>query len=514
MPSCALCSFGATSDKFLKEHMMMKHDEREFSCEICDSTIRGKQKMQMHKKSHVEVVCKNCKKVIPYNNRESHISKCVAENRFKCDKCDKAFNRKDNLKRHIEMKGCEITCNQCGKNLQSTARLDKHMASVHQDQINVVKTSDGHVGIFHSESNDLKCTLCEFVAVDRWKLTRHMRSHNPKPAKVVHKCPKCDSTFKDSSHLSRHLATPHRDFMKGNSRAQQYRRVKNMNIPKANNLEVCTESDIIAMIEKSDISTNQLLKLLAVLRKRFGRKAFEPNLAKKIREHLNSFDSDFETLPTTFKTKEGEDLESCLSKTRDANEFLNYIAELRCLEKPKVVLGLDGDVRHLMITAVVKEADDYDDPHTEKVDDQISGTSCKRVLILAKADGVPETRANVEIILNTMNLCELQDDFQVVCDLKMLNILLGIQSSSSLFGCPFCEACKIDDRGKPTNQKGEWFYSPEKTPLRTFSNIVEHANAYENEPKKRNGENDTAKTRKHKSVKFTPIKIKNMHDNS
>ena len=55
MPSCALCSFGATSDKFLKEHMMMKHDEREFSCEICDSTIRGKQKMQMHKKSHVEV---------------------------------------------------------------------------------------------------------------------------------------------------------------------------------------------------------------------------------------------------------------------------------------------------------------------------------------------------------------------------------------------------------------------------------------------------------------------------
>ena len=171
-----------------------------------------------------------------------------------------------------------------------------------------------------------------------------MRAHNPKPAKVVHKCPKCDSTFKDSSHLSRHLATPHRDFMKGNSRAQQYRRVKNMNIPKANNLEVCTESDIIAMIEKSDISTNQLLKLLAVLRKRFGRKAFEPNLAKKIREHLNSFDSDFETLPTTFKSKDGEDLESCLSKTRDAKEFLNYIAELRCLEKPKVVLGLDGDV--------------------------------------------------------------------------------------------------------------------------------------------------------------------------
>ena len=132
MPSCALCSFGATSDKFLKEHMLMEHDEREYSCEICDLTIRGKQKMQMRKIFHVEVLCKNCE--IPYNNRESHTSKCVAENRFKCDKCDKAFNRKDNLKRHIEMKGCEITCNQCGKNLQSTARLDKHVASVHHKQ--------------------------------------------------------------------------------------------------------------------------------------------------------------------------------------------------------------------------------------------------------------------------------------------------------------------------------------------------------------------------------------------
>ena len=118
----------------------------------------------------------------------------------------------------------------------------------------------------------------------------------------------------------------------------------------------------------------------------------------------------------------------------------------------------------------MKEADDYDDAHTEKVNDQIPGTSGKRVLILAKADGVPETRrAYVEIMLNAMNLCELQDYFQVLCDLKMLNICMGIQSCSSLFGCSFCESCKVDDQGKPTNQKGEWFYSPEKRHLRTFS---------------------------------------------
>ena len=62
--------------------------------------------------------------------------------------------------------------------------------------------------------------------------------------------------------------------------------------------------------------------------------------------------------------------------------------------------------------------------------------------------------------------------------------------------------------------KRENGFSALRKHLFELSTIVEHANAYENEPKKRNGENDTAKTRKHKSVKFTPIKIKNMHDNS
>ena len=49
--------------------------------------------------------------------------------------------------------------------------------------------------------------------------------------------------------------------------------------------ETCTEEDLITMLEKADVSQNQLLKLLSVLIRliiRFGRKAFEPNLAKKM----------------------------------------------------------------------------------------------------------------------------------------------------------------------------------------------------------------------------------------
>ena len=89
------------------------------------------------------------------------------------------------------------------------------------------------------------------------------------------------------------------------------------------------------MIEKTDVSTNQLLKLLSVLRKRFGRRAFEPNLKEKIRAHLNSMDNEFETHGTTFQTKDGKDLQSSLSKTKNVKEFLNDIVELEVLKSPK-----------------------------------------------------------------------------------------------------------------------------------------------------------------------------------
>ena len=245
--------------------------------------------------------------------------------------------------------------------------------------------------------------------------------------------------------------------------------------------ETCTEEDLITMLEKADVSQNQLLKLLSVLIRliiRFGRKAFEPNLAKKMWEDLNSLDDEFETTSTTFQCKDRKDLQSSLSTTNDVNQFLNGIAELRELQKPKVILEIDG------------------------------------VLILAKADGVPETRHNVEIMLDAIRLHEIEDDFQVVCDPKMLNILLGIQSSSSLFGCPYCEASKVNSDGKVTNQRGEWNFDSEKTTLRSINNIVEHAVAHENEPLKQNGKRDTTKTRNYKSVEYKPMNLKDMHDDS
>ena len=76
--------------------------------------------------------------------------KCVGENKaFECENCASAFSKVDALKAHTDAR------------------------------------------------KDLNCTLCDFVATKPSKLTRHMITHNPKPAKVEEKSPKCDMTFEN-----------------------------------------------------------------------------------------------------------------------------------------------------------------------------------------------------------------------------------------------------------------------------------------------------------------------------
>ena len=65
MVSCAICKYEASSDEKLKQHMLLKHDEREFSCDKCDFTVKGRLKMKTHKNKHKEIRCKKCGESVP-----------------------------------------------------------------------------------------------------------------------------------------------------------------------------------------------------------------------------------------------------------------------------------------------------------------------------------------------------------------------------------------------------------------------------------------------------------------
>ena len=96
-------------------------------------------------------------------------------------------------------------------------------------------------------------------------------------------------------------------------------------------------------------------------------------------------------------------------------------------------------------------------------------TGQNRVFLLAKADGVPENRANYDTLLGSLDLDNLSEDFQVVCDFKLINIILGIQTCTSRFGCAFCIGCKVDIDGNFDIKNGTY----EKGELRTWQHISE-----------------------------------------
>ena len=79
MVSCTVCKFESESDKKLKKHMLLKHDEREFSCEKCDSTVKERLKIKAHNNKHKEIRCEKCGESIPYNSAASHKTKCLDE---------------------------------------------------------------------------------------------------------------------------------------------------------------------------------------------------------------------------------------------------------------------------------------------------------------------------------------------------------------------------------------------------------------------------------------------------
>ena len=76
----------------------------------------------------------------------------------------------------------------------------------------------------------------------------------------------------------------------------------------------------------------------------------------------------------------------------------------------------------------------------------------KRVIVV---DCVPEKRHNIELLLNALKLPEIYDDFQTVCDLKLVAMIMGLQSFSSVYGCPYCKTYKIDiETNSKTNRRG------------------------------------------------------------
>ena len=117
--------------------------------------------------------------------------------------------------------------------------------------------------------------------------------------------------------------------------------------------------------------------------------------------------------------------------------------------------------------------------------------SVKRVIILAAAD-VKEHQLNVKLMWNKANMNSLK--MQLAVDLKMANIVLGLQSHSSTCSCYICDAAnpfkpgvdwkkvgsEREDGEKVKKKVGSERKDGEKVQFRTLGSIRENVTAWRN----------------------------------
>ncbi|XP_072266736.1 zinc finger protein ZFAT isoform X2 [Pyxicephalus adspersus] len=217
---CSQCTYSSITKNCLKRHVIQKHsnmslkcpaqgcnysspdkyklqahlkihtdlDKKTYSCPACDKSFSDDRLIKSHiKANHPDVSASLISEVLgrkvqikgligkraakcPYcdsyfmkngSDLQRHIWAHEGLKPFKCTVCDYATRSKSNLKAHMNRHSTEKThlCDMCGKKFKSKGTLKSHK---------LLHTADG---------KQFKCTICEFTAVQKPQLLRHMEQH-------------------------------------------------------------------------------------------------------------------------------------------------------------------------------------------------------------------------------------------------------------------------------------------------------------------------------------------------
>ena len=206
----------------------------------------------------------------------------------------------------------------------------------------------------------------------------------------------------------------------------------------------------------NNLSTRGLKGLAQDMREASGsRSVVEPNLLQKNHAKNHLLDDYFEIKTLSFhqilkETKAVENIERPVVLCKDLQGFVDFIIETRNLDSSKVSLriGLDGGGGFIKIClSVFNPEDTMKDTCLSK---QFKHTGVKKALILALVPKTQENQFNVKRLWINSNIDDLKSEFTIATDLKMINILLGIQNHACNHPCSWCDITKenLINKGK------------------------------------------------------------------
>uniref|UniRef100_A0A182NHS8 Transcription factor grauzone n=1 Tax=Anopheles dirus TaxID=7168 RepID=A0A182NHS8_9DIPT len=190
---CAVC--GEVYQN-MKEHMQNKHEERQFSCDLCSSRFPFKKRLVVHmKKMHAEknVTCDQCQKSFTRYTIEDH-RRSVHMARFVCEHCPKTFKIRFRLQKHMQehdkslrVSTC-VPCPTCGQVMGDKYILRQHIRHM------------------HAEQQAVDCGTCGKTFKNNRNLKVHLANVCMKPVQL-HPCAICGKAFRHKNKLKDHMAS-------------------------------------------------------------------------------------------------------------------------------------------------------------------------------------------------------------------------------------------------------------------------------------------------------------------
>ena len=200
---CPKCDFKSDDKKAFRIHIEFAHDGVKYHCHNCDfkTTVSNEldlhidsEHMEVDNKSKVKHQCATCGKILEsansLKNHEKNIHDACSRERFSCGQCDYTSYQQKTLKSHVDFvhNNIKFPCEICGKPFANVQVLNDHVMKIHE-----------RIQMF-------ACDQCEYKAVAKDSIQKHILA---KHEKVELSCDQCDKKYCYDTQLKRHKKAVH-----------------------------------------------------------------------------------------------------------------------------------------------------------------------------------------------------------------------------------------------------------------------------------------------------------------